>query len=125
MRIFEDRTNAVIRPTDNQKKVLTQIKAAPTPQVAAAEISKGTNLLAARDMLIRLGLVELRDNEAYITPAGEEIMRNQNLADESGNLTPEGEKYAYDEKLKTKTSQTQEPGPNVQETLLQSIHRSL
>lgn len=73
---------------------MCKAKAAPTPQVAATEISRGQNLLAARDMLVRLGLLSVGDNEAFVTPQGEEIMRNQNLIDETGELTPEGQKYA-------------------------------
>ncbi len=111
--ILEDRTNAIISPTDNQKRVLTVIKASATPQVAASEISKGQNLLAARDMLVRLGLVKLENNGAFLTPEGEELLQNQNLTDESGSLTPDGEKYAFPE------------GKPQTESLLQSLNRTL
>lgn len=94
MRILEDRKNAIISPTTAQKTVLCKTKAAPTPQVAAREISRGQNLLAARDMLVRLGLLTVEDNEANVTAEGEEVMRNQNLLDENGELTPEGAKLA-------------------------------
>lgn len=119
MRFFEDRTNPIIRPTNNQMKVLTIIKASPTPEVAAAEISTGSNLLAARDMLVKLGLISIEDNQARVTDKGEEIMKNQNLVDETGNLTPEGEKYAYDGSAKKEQPQPQTEG------LLRSINAAL
>ena len=74
--------------------VLSKTKGAPTPQVAASEISKDQKLMVARDMLVRLGMLQLGDNQATVTSQGEEVMRNQNLIDDSGALTPEGETYA-------------------------------
>lgn len=111
--LLEDRTNAIISPTKHQKAVLSKTVAAATPQVAASEISKDQHLLTSRDMLVKLGLLTVQDNQAEVTPQGIEIMRNQNLLDDAGNLTPEGEKYAHGE--------TQHP----KESLIQSLNKTI
>lgn len=103
MKIFEDRTSAVISPTNHQKQVLTKIIAAATPQLAATEVSKGRQLVAARDMLIKLGLIKIDDNKAEVTDLGKEVMTNQNLIDNMGSLTPEGEKIAFGDKPQTES----------------------
>lgn len=43
-----------VRLTDNQKRVICKIIAAPTPKIASEEISKGPNLIQAKDTLIDL-----------------------------------------------------------------------
>ena len=115
MPLFEDRTNAIISPTNHQKAVLCKIKAAATPQVAASEISRDQHLLAARDMLQRLGMISIADNQAMVTDAGEELMRNQNLIDESGELTDEGRNYAH--------GGTQPPPQPQRESVLKAVHK--
>lgn len=97
-KILEKRIVPVMNPTANQKAVLAKIKAAATPKTAAADISKTSNLAAARDMLERLGMIELNDDGATLTDDGEQVLLDQNLADESGQLTPEGEKAAFGDK---------------------------
>ena len=98
--ILEKRIVPVIRPTQNQKSVLAKIKAAATPKTAAADISKTSNLTAARDMLEKMGLITISQEEgAVVTDEGEQVMIDQNLVDESGELTDEGNKAAFgDEK---------------------------
>lgn len=110
--VNEARTSAIIRPTNNQKKVLAKIIAAPTPEVAASEISQGRALVTARDMLAKLGLITIEDNKASVTDLGEEIMRNQNIIDDARQLTPDGEKLAYDKK-------------QTQESLISSFNKTL
>ncbi len=100
MRILEDRVATIISPTNTQKAVLTKIKSAPTPEVAATEISKGNHLLTARDMLVKLNLITVDNNKAEITSQGEDVMKNQNLVDDMGELTDEGQKHAYGDKKK-------------------------
>ncbi len=103
----------------HQKIVLSKTKAAATPQVAASEISKDRHLVTARNMLVRLGLLALGDNKAIVTQQGEEVMKAQNLIDETGSLTPEGQKHASgDEK-----PQAQQQNP--MESLLQTINKSI
>lgn len=85
-----------IRLSTNQKRVVAKIIAAPTPKIAAEEISDGSNMIAARDMLMKLGIITLQMNDAAeLTDKGRQLAQAENLADETGNLTPDGEKYAY------------------------------
>lgn len=80
--------------TDAQKQVMTKLAKAPTPTVALTEISDGRKLVAARDMLDKLDLIDFDENEAEITDQGWDLMRDLNLVDEAGELTDEGIGYA-------------------------------
>lgn len=85
-----------IRLSDTQKRVIAKIIAAPTPKVAAEEISDGDNMIKARDILMDLGLITMSlDDHAELTDNGRQVARDENLVDETDNLTPDGEKYAY------------------------------
>lgn len=85
-----------VRLSDNQKRVIAKIIAAPTPKVAAEEISNGINLKQARDALVDLQLViQSLDDHAELTDKGRQLAQDENLADENGQLSPEGEKFAY------------------------------
>ena len=85
-----------VRLSDNQKRVIAKIIAAPTPKVAAEEISNGVNLKQARDTLVDLGIVmQTLDDHAELTDAGRKLAQDENLTDESGQLTPDGERYAH------------------------------
>jgi hypothetical protein len=95
MRINEQQIVPLTRPTDNQKAVLAKITAAATPQLAAADISDTPNLVAARDMLDKLGLIEIDNEGAHVTDLGREVMVNQNLATPDGQLTDDGQQAAY------------------------------
>ena len=95
--ILERKIIPVTHPTDNQKSVLAKIVAAATPQLAAADISENPNLSAARDMLVRMQLINLDNEGAHVTDAGNEVMVNQNLATPDGQLTDDGQIAAYGE----------------------------
>lgn len=95
--ILERKIVPVTHPTDNQKAVLAKIVAAPTPQLASAEISDTPNLAAARDMLEKMGLITLDNEGAHLTDAGNEVMVNQNLATPDGQLTDDGNVAAHGE----------------------------
>lgn len=89
------RIMSAVHPTENQKRVLAKIAAAPTPTVAAEEISKNANLVAARNMLMKLGVITFADNEAALTDKGQQIAQEENVVDEGGQLTELGQKLAY------------------------------
>lgn len=93
--LFEKRLES-IRLTTNQKKVMTRILAAPTEQVAAEQASKGRNLVAARDMLSKLGMIAFEEHRASVTDDGMEVMKRENLIDDMGELTEDGNEFAYD-----------------------------
>lgn len=85
-----------VRLSDNQKRVIAKIIAAPTPKVAAEEISNGVNLKQARDALVDLGLItQSLSDQAELTDKGRQLAQEENIADANGELTPDGQKYAY------------------------------
>jgi hypothetical protein len=86
---------SAVHPTTNQKRVLAKILAAPTPTVAGEEISKDANLVAARNMLMKLGVITFANNEATLTDRGQQIAVDENIADQSGQLTQVGQQLAY------------------------------
>ena len=88
-----------IRPTQNQKQVIAKIAASPTPQVAAGEISSNVNIVAARNQLMNLGIVAFADNQATLTALGGQIAVEEDIVDQSGQLTANGQKLAYGQTL--------------------------
>ena len=101
-----------LRLTTNMQKVMAKILAAPTPAAAAAEISKGQNLVAARDILMKIGLITYKEqpDEATVTDQGQQVLRDENITDESGQLTDQGQQLAYDGAAPG-TIDTNAPGP--------------
>ena len=93
--INEKRTLTTVRLTDNQKKVMTMILSSATEKLAAENISAGRQLITARDILSKLGLIEFRDGYAALTPEGEKLLKDYNLIDDMGELSDEGSKFAY------------------------------
>jgi hypothetical protein len=110
--INEKRTLTTLRLTDNQKKVMTRIVSAPTEKLSAEQISKGRGIITARELLVKLGMIESRDGFAAITPEGQQLMTDYNLTDETGQLTDEGNEFAFDE----------EDQPMPTESLLQQVN---
>lgn len=86
---------STLRPTQNQMIVLAKIVASQdVPARAAAEISTNTNMIAARNLLMKLNAITYTDNSASLTDIGQQLAREQNIVDESGQLTEEGNKLA-------------------------------
>lgn len=81
--------------TSNQKRVLAKILASPTPKVAGKEISGDQNLIAARDQLMKLGAIEYVAGEASVTEKGQQLAQEENVVDQNGQLTPDGQALAY------------------------------
>jgi hypothetical protein len=86
---------SAVHPTTNQKRVLAKIIAAPTATVAGEELSKDPNLVAARNMLMKLGMISLVNNEAALTDKGQQVAAEENICDQSGQLTQVGQQLAY------------------------------
>lgn len=86
---------STVRLTDSQKRVLAKIAAAPTPTVAGEAISKEPNLVSARNLLMKLGVITFVDNRAEITDKGQHLGKEENILDDSGGLTDEGNKLAF------------------------------
>ncbi len=106
------RTLPDIRLTDNQKRVLAKVIAAPTPKVGLEEISTKQGFLAARDLLVRLNLLSLDNGGASVTDQGKQIMQDEALLDPGGQLTPDGEQLAHtDEMGKPEEDKAASPAP--------------
>lgn len=87
------------RPTKTQKQVIAKIAGAATPTVANDAVSMGTNTVAARDALIKLGLIAVNGGEVSLTDTGMQLAVAENITDESGGLTPEGQTLATSEEV--------------------------
>ena len=112
-KLKETQTLSTVHLSDTQKVVITKIIASPTEQVAIEEISKGRNLVAAKEALVNLGLIEVSDNSITVTNIGHQVMADENLTDESGELTSTGQKYAAVQKPNDlKTVNAPEPATN-------------
>lgn len=79
--------------TETQKMVLVKTKSAPTEKVAYEEISYGQKTVAARDQLVDLELIEIEDGRARLTQSGEQLMKDESLLDDTGEITPEAQQY--------------------------------
>lgn len=85
-----------IHLSDFQGKVMLLIKTAPTPESAKEILAQqdpktSGNLVGARDNMEKLGMIEITDTTATITPKGEEVMRDEYLIDEMGEPTEKGQ----------------------------------
>lgn len=87
------------RPTKTQKEVIAKIAGAATPTVAHDAVSMGVNTVAARDTLIKLGLIELDGGEVSLTDAGSQLATAENITDETGGLTANGQALASTEEV--------------------------
>jgi hypothetical protein len=100
-----------IHPTENQKRVLAKIIAAPNPKVAGEEISGDENIIAARNILMKLGVITFSAGTAELTDKGQQIAQDENIADESGELTDVGNALAYGEEGAPPQQQSTEMPP--------------
>lgn len=83
---------STVHLSDFQAKVLAIIKAAPTPQTAFNELSKQppeqqNNINGAKEVLEKLGLITASENGVEITEKGTQVMHDEYLIDEMGELT--------------------------------------
>lgn len=88
----EGETN-VPRLTLTQKSVLVGIYAAATPELAFEAMTGSQNVFEAGKQLRSLGLIsiDVDDARAGVTDAGQEALANNNLVDDMGELTEEGQ----------------------------------
>ena len=98
VKINEKQILTNVRLSIAQKYVLAKIYLpTQTPLTAFSSVSGNANIAGARETLEKLGMVEVDEtkNEAWITEKGKAALRNENLIDDTDNLTPAGEKFAY------------------------------
>lgn len=97
IQLSELRQNMLIRLSDNQKRVLVRVSQAPTGLLGATEAGRDEKLATARDMLVKLGLLDYDGDVATVSDDGMKAMQDENLVDESGDLTDEGQKWLDDD----------------------------
>lgn len=94
--IFEKRVLTNVRLTQHQMKVLALIAASPEGIVPDEDISKDRNMTAARQLLTKLGLITNDGEDKYsISETGQQVAKDENVVDESGQLTELGNKLAF------------------------------
>ncbi len=94
--MFEARVLTNLHLTSHQKTILALIASASDQMVSDQDISKGPNLSNARKMLIKLGLIEEREPGRFgTTDKGVEVAKAENVVDEAGGLTDEGQRLAF------------------------------
>lgn len=97
--------------TNNQKQLLVRMQMAPTPLLAGKEVRNGQQSMEAARVLIDLGLIEYGDEKANVTDLGKQQMRDENLIDQSDQLTPYGDQVKNSQTAGTQTA----PPPESQE----------
>lgn len=84
---------STIQPTKNQLKVLAIIAAnQEKPNIAVQQLSHDQNLIAARNLLMQWNAIEFGQNKASLTDTGTKIATDNNIIDDSGQLTDMGQK---------------------------------
>lgn len=76
--------------TATQKGVLAILHNSPTPESAFEAVNGSPALITARNLLERLGLIQVGGNRAVLTPAGRQAVVSNNIADQSGQMTEDG-----------------------------------
>jgi hypothetical protein len=79
-----------IHPSTNQKRIIAKILAAANPKLAGEAMIGNPNEVAARDMLIKLGIINFAGGEASLTDKGMQIAQEEGLTDEAGGLSDVG-----------------------------------
>lgn len=96
---------------DNQKQLLVRIQSAATPLLAGKECRNGQESMEAAKVLIDLGLITYSNEECVITDVGTNKMTDENLIDDSGQLTPYGTEVKANSKSNTGAATAPPPPP--------------
>ena len=76
--------------TATQKGILAVLHNSPSPETAFEAINGSPALVTARNLLERLGLIQVAGGKAVLTPAGRQAVVQNNIADQSGQITDDG-----------------------------------
>jgi hypothetical protein len=93
MSLIQDISEAINLPnlTDNQKGTLISVHASATPQQSYEATNGTSNSIAARNDLIRMGMLQQNGNQVILTQKGNAALLSNNLVDNTGQITEEGE----------------------------------
>lgn len=96
VQLFEKRILTTVRLTEHQKTIMAMIFASPEGNLPDEDISKGPNLKQARDLLVKLGMITNDGENKYsVTDKGQKIAKDENIVDDTGQLTELGQGLAY------------------------------
>ena len=78
---------------NTQKAIIASIRVAPSPEMAYGVLIGARNSTTAGDDLVRAGYIRINNTlkQAELTTLGEKVLINDNLTDETGELTDRGE----------------------------------
>lgn len=82
-----------VQLTSIQKGVLATIATAATPEIAYETCNGVQSLVIARNILRTLGLVRISQGQLALTDQGQEALITNNILDDTGQLTEDGESY--------------------------------
>lgn len=85
--------NTTSRLTNTQKSVLLSIYTAATPEMAYEAMTGSDNVAQAGQQLRSMGLINVDSSgsRAGVTDTGQEALTNNNLVDDTGQVTEEGQ----------------------------------
>jgi len=96
-----------IHLTTNQKSIIATIIQSDGAGVADDTLASSPNLEGALRQLIKLKMVRNSERDLYVlTPTGEKFAKNENIIDDSGSLTSDGEGAVIGNDNKIKESMT-------------------
>lgn len=96
VKLYETRVLTNVRLTQHQMEILAKVAASPEGVVPDEDISKDRNYTAARQLLTKLGLLTNDGEDKYsISETGQKVAKDENIVDETGQLTELGNKLAY------------------------------
>jgi len=93
-KLTETKVLTNVHLSDSQKLVMAKIKASANSNVAGEQARNSTNMASAQQTLAKLGLIAVDDSGATLTDKGIKTMADENMTDDTGALTPEGQKFA-------------------------------
>lgn len=111
MKLNEVRILTNVSLSETQKIIMARIASAENPHVAFESINEGVNLVSAAKQLANLGLIQMGGGQASVTDKGNGILSDEGLADKTGGLTEEGQKYAEMKGPSEKGHDTEPPQP--------------
>lgn len=85
--------NGYINLIDTQKTVLAICAVSATPEQAYETTIGNPNLVSARNLLLKLGYINMNQNQLALTEKGQNALVEYNLIDDVGELTTTGQNY--------------------------------
>jgi hypothetical protein len=114
MKLFETNAFTALSLSETQKELLTKIFSAPDiPEQMGKKIElTDDHQVTARNMLQQMGAISIDPETELVTmtPKGIEIMKEENLLDETDQLTSVGQEYSTRSDVQNSLAQPGNPG---------------